>query len=267
MSPATTRMTPRAFLVSGLIVGLLAGCAAFLVATWAGEPAVEAAIAREGGHDHAAGTPEHTHDPTAGDGAEEEVVSRSTQRTWGLLTGSVAVGVALGGLLALGAAAAVGRLGPLRPGPTAALVAGAGFVSVALVPFLKYPALPPGVGSAETIGSRTALYFTFVAVSVAAAVLAVLVARRLLPTQGGYAAVLVGTALYLLVVVGAAVLLPGPASAGDVPADLLWSFRRGSLLTLLALWGVLVLGLAGAVDRLGRQESALRARRELAASL
>ncbi|WP_228942264.1 CbtA family protein [Nocardioides sp. Leaf374] len=255
-------MTPRAFLVSGLLVGLLAGCAAFLVATWAGEPAVEAAIAREGGHDHAAGTPEHTHDP-----AEEEVVSRSTQRTWGLLTGSVAVGVALGGLLALGAAAAVGRLGPLRPGPTAALVAGAGFVSVALVPFLKYPALPPGVGSAETIGSRTALYFTFVAVSVAAAVLAVLVARRLLATQGGYAAVLVGTALYLLVVVGVAVLLPGPASAGDVPADLLWSFRRGSLLTLLALWGVLVLGLAGAVDRLGRQESALRARRELAASL
>ncbi|KQP64158.1 hypothetical protein ASF47_08985 [Nocardioides sp. Leaf285] len=255
-------MTPRAFLVSGLLVGLLAGCAAFLVATWAGEPAVEAAIAREGGHDHAAGTPEHTHDP-----AEEEVVSRSTQRTWGLLTGSVAVGVALGGLLALGAAAAVGRLGPLRPGPTAALVAGVGFVSVALVPFLKYPALPPGVGSAETIGSRTALYFTFVAVSVAAAVVAVLVARRLLATQGGYAAVLVGTALYLLVVVGVAVLLPGPASAGDVPADLLWSFRRGSLLTLLALWGVLVLGLAAAVDRLGRQEGALRARRELAASL
>ncbi|WP_235558694.1 CbtA family protein [Nocardioides sp. Leaf285] len=261
-TPAATRMTPRAFLVSGLLVGLLAGCAAFLVATWAGEPAVEAAIAREGGHDHAAGTPEHTHDP-----AEEEVVSRSTQRTWGLLTGSVAVGVALGGLLALGAAAAVGRLGPLRPGPTAALVAGVGFVSVALVPFLKYPALPPGVGSAETIGSRTALYFTFVAVSVAAAVVAVLVARRLLATQGGYAAVLVGTALYLLVVVGVAVLLPGPASAGDVPADLLWSFRRGSLLTLLALWGVLVLGLAAAVDRLGRQEGALRARRELAASL
>ena len=46
------------------------------------------------------------------------------------------------------------------------------FVTVALVPALKYPANPPAVGSGDTIGDRTALYFGFVVVSVLTAVAA-----------------------------------------------------------------------------------------------
>ena len=51
----------------------------------------------------------------------------------------------------------------------AASTAAAGFVSVAVVPFLAYPANPPGVGLAETAGERTLTYLIVLAASLAAA--------------------------------------------------------------------------------------------------
>ncbi len=124
-------MTARSFLVRGLLVGLLAGFATFLVAHQVGEPHVEAAIAIE----EAQASPDAAHDQ----GDEGTTVSRSDQRTWGLLTGSLAVGVAIGGIVALVAAAVVGRIGRLSPAQSTALVSLVGFVAVTLVPFLKYP--------------------------------------------------------------------------------------------------------------------------------
>ncbi len=55
-----------------------------------------------------------------------------------------------------------------------------------------------------------------------------------------------------VVMVAAAVLLalPAPAGSGDFPADLLWSFRLGSLATQMTLYGgtALVFGLLSARD-------------------
>ena len=59
---------------------------------------------------------------------------------------------------------------PVGQRPGIAVVAAVGFVAVALVPFLKYPATPPAVGSAETIGDRTGYYFAFQLVSLVVAV-------------------------------------------------------------------------------------------------
>src|SRR6478609_4646958 len=170
-------MTARALLVRGLIVGLLAGFATFLVAHQVGEPHVEAAIALE--EAGPAAEPEHPHeDSTSGHTHEEDgtVVSRHHQRTWGLLTGTLVVGTALGGIVALLAAAAVGRLGRMTPGQSTATVALVGNVSFALVPFLKYPATPPAVGNGETIGDRTSWYFAFILISLAFAALSTLLA-------------------------------------------------------------------------------------------
>src|SRR5687768_16511547 len=170
-------MSTRTFLVQGLVAGLLAGIAAFVVAYTVGEPQVDRAIALEeaagataaDGHDHT-----HTDDP-ADDAAaghshddEDAVVTRATQSTLGLATGTLAIGVVLGGLTGLLAAVGLGRLGGLRPAASTALVALLGAVSFSIVPFLKYPATPPAVGSGETIDNRTALYFGFLAVSVLA---------------------------------------------------------------------------------------------------
>jgi len=41
-----------------------------------------------------------------------------------------------------------------------ALLALAAFITIALVPMLKYPANPPAVGNPDTIGPRTGLYLS-----------------------------------------------------------------------------------------------------------
>lgn len=264
-------MNARAFLIRGLLAGLLAGLAAFLVANVVGEPHVEAAIAREeagatDSHSHTEEADGHRHADEAADEMVVEV-SRGNQRTWGLLTGSIAIGIALGGLVALVAAGALGRIGRLLPNRSTAVVSLIGFVSVALVPFLKYPATPPAVGSGDTIGDRTALYFGFLLLSVVAAVLATYAACRLRERIGTYGGVVAGIAAYLLVVVVAALLFAPVNELGDFPADTLWSFRLSSMLTLATMWGVLGVVLTGLVSRLYARETAVAQRRELAASL
>lgn len=256
-------MSARAFLVRGLLIGLLAGFASFLVAHQVGEPHVERAIALEEAAAAESGEPSHADEHAA----EGTTVSRSNQRTWGLLTGTLAVGVAVGGLVALVAAGTVGRLGRLSPGQSTAVVSLVGFVAVSLVPFLKYPATPPAVGSGETIGDRTSWYFGYVLLSVAVAAFASLLAVRLAADAGTYTGVVSGAGLYLTVMVVAGLLMPTVDEVGNFPADELWYFRRASLLTLVALWAVIGVGLTGLVGRLHGRAAAAQARRELAASL
>ena len=267
-------MTARNFLVRGLLAGLIAGLAAFGVAYFVGEPHVQTAIKLEeaGAAAAPAETAEesHSHDgDEAGHSHEDEgtVVSRHNQRTWGLLTGTLGVGVALGGLVALVSAGVVGRLGRLTPGQSTALVAFIGFVSVALVPFLKYPASPPAVGNAETIGSRTGLYFLYLLISVAVAVASVVLANRLWRDRGAYVAVLAGGSLFLVVTVVSGQLLPTVNELGDFPADILWYFRRAALLTQAAMWGVIGVALVGLTRPLYQRDLADAERRELASSL
>ena len=259
-------MTPRAFLVRGLLAGLLAGIVTFMVAYAVGEPQVAAAIALE-----EAGADGHSHSHAGaegGDGAEEAPeVSRANQSTWGLLTGTLAIGVALGGIVSLGAAAALGRIGRMTPGQSTALVTVIGFVAFALVPVLKYPATPPAVGSADTIGLRTSVYFGYLLVSVVAAVIATYGAVRLRERIGTYAAVVGGTAAYLVVVAVAGQLFTTVNEIGDFPADTLWSFRVSSLVTLATMWGVLGVALTGLVGRLYAQEQAVAERKAFAATL
>lgn len=266
-------MTPRNFLVRGLLAGLIAGLAAFGVAYFVGESPVQTAIQLEDAGSAAALTDaEQTHSQDGektGHSHEEAdtVVSRHNQRTWGLLTGTVGVGVALGGIVALVSAGVVGRLGRLAPGQSTAIVAAVGFVAVGLVPFLKYPASPPAVGDAETIGSRTGLYFIYVLISVVVAVASVVLAQRLWRDRGAYVAVLVGGSLFLVITVVSGQLLPTVNELGDFPADTLWYFRRAALLTQATMWGVLGVALVGLMRPLHQRDLADAERRELAASL
>lgn len=185
-------LTARTFLVRGLLAGLVAGILAFGVAYLAGEPPVAAAISFEeqgaaAGAEHAADdSTDHTADHSADAGhshgdVEETVVSRQNQATWGLLTATLLFGTALGGIVGVAAAFAAGRLGPISARASTALVAAIGFLTVYLVPYLKYPPNPPAVGNPDTIGQRTAWYFSMLAISVLAAIAAVVAARRLTP--------------------------------------------------------------------------------------
>lgn len=260
-------MGARQLLLHGLLAGLVAGLVAFGVASVVGEPAVEAAIALEGASHHSH-EPGRAHDPGGAHEPEPEV-SRGTQRGIGLLAGMLATGLVLGGLTGLAAAAALGRLGSLAPAASTALVTGVAAVSFSVVPFLKYPATPPAAGDPSTIDERTAAYFGFVTLSVAAAVGAVWLGRRLLRTlgeHGAFAASACAVGGYVGVVAMASALLPA-AAVGAFPGQLLWDFRVAALLVLLSLWATLAVVLTGLVDRTWSRVRAEEERRALAASL
>ncbi|CAN5667114.1 CbtA family protein [soil metagenome] len=263
-------MNARAFLIRGLLAGLLAGLVSFAVGYVVGEPPVNQAIALEeavpmpaadGHHGHAEGAvAEHSHGADA-------AVSRADQSTWGLLTGTVTIGVTIGGLLALAAAGAMGRMGRLSPAGSTLVVGAIGYVSVALLPFLKYPATPPAVGDGETIGQRTILYFVFLLVSVIAAAACTVLAGKFTAPWGAQNAALVGVGTYLALVVLAGLVMPTVNEVGDFPADVLWDFRIASLITLTTLWATVTIALSALINRLHGQHRAVQARRQFAASL
>jgi hypothetical protein len=172
--------------------------------------------------------------------AEPEVFSRRVQSTIGLLTATTIYGVGLGGIFALVFAASLGRLGRFRARTLAALLAGAGFVTLVLVPFVKYPPNPPGVGDPATIGRRTALYFTMLAISVLLAVLAVWTGRRLAVRLGGWNAGIVAAVGFVVLVGLCQWLLPVINEVPhDYPASTLFEFRQASLGIQLATWATL----------------------------
>jgi hypothetical protein len=223
-----------------MLAGLVAGGIAFAFAWAFGEPQVNLAIAFE----------EHMHQ-MAGDAPEPELVSRAVQGTIGLLTGVLVYGAALGGMFALSFAYAQGRMGRLGPRATAALLAVSGFVALILVPQIKYPANPPSIGNPETIGSRTGLYFTMIALSVIAAVAAVSTGRQLVRRLGGWNAAIAAGAAYLAVIAAAMLILP---PVNEVPADFsattLWNFRLASLGIEVVLWTGLALIFGVLAERL-----------------
>ncbi|MFF3617899.1 CbtA family protein [Streptomyces sp. NPDC002467] len=221
-------VSPRILLVRGMLAGALAGLAAFLVAYLLGESKVDAAIAIEEAGHLAAG---HDH------GAEEAPVSRALQATAGLGTGVILYGVALGGIAALVFCFALGRIGRFGPRSTAALVTTGLFVTVTLVPFLKYPANPPAVGDPDTAARRTALYLMMIALSALLAAGALILGRRLTPGLGNWnASVVAGLGFVLLVGISYAVLPGINEVPADFPATLIWDFRLASLAIQTALW-------------------------------
>ncbi|HEY0212675.1 MAG TPA: CbtA family protein [Paenirhodobacter sp.] len=216
-------------LLRGMIAGLIAAVLAFGFAYTFGEPEVDYAIGLE---EHKAAA--------AGEAPEPEIVSRATQSTIGLATGLLVYGAAVGGIFALVFAYSYGRVTTLGARATSALLAVAAFVAVVLVPQIKYPANPPAVGSPETIGARTSLFFLLLAVSVAVMVLAVLLARRLWAGYGPWTASVIAGAAWLIVIAVVQIALP---SVNEVPADFaadrLWGFRTTTIGLHAILWVVI----------------------------
>lgn len=233
----------RNLLIRGMLAGLFAGLIVFGFAKAFGEQHVDRAIAFEESHSHSHAD-EHSDMPgmaaAAAEPEEPELFSREVQGGIGLFTGVVAYSAGMGGLFALVFAVAYGRLGRLTPRVLSGLLALSGFVAVNLVPMLKYPANPPSIGNPDTIGSRTALYFAMLAISVVALVFAVKLWRLLSAKMSNWNASIVSAVAFILVIAVAQALLPEVNEVPEgFPADLLWSFRMVSLGMHLLLWSVL----------------------------
>jgi hypothetical protein len=230
----------RSLLIRGMLVGAAAGLLAFFFAHHFGEPQVGHAIGFE------SYLAKLHHEPEG-----PEIVSRGAQRTWGLLTGTLAMGTALGGLFALAFAWAYGRVGAWGPRATAALLALAAYLTIVIVPFTKYPANPPTIGNPGTIGRRTVLYFLMIVISLAAALAAGRIRRALLPRLGAWNAATVAVAAFAVLIVVAELLLPVVhETPKGFPADVLYRFRLASLGINATIWLTLGLGFGAAAERL-----------------
>jgi predicted cobalt transporter CbtA len=249
----------RSLLIRGMLVGLVAGIAAFGFARWKGEPSVNKAIAFETYvEDH------HEADHHDAGGGDE--VSRSVQDSAGLGTGALLYGVAMGGIFAVVFSIAYGRIGLRTARGTAALLGVLGFLGLYVVPLLKYPANPPAIGQDDTIGKRTTLYVLMMLLSVAAIVLAIVVRRRIVPRFGEWNATLVVGGGYVVAMAICYLVLPGvnevPQQGLDgvigavtdagvtFPPTVLWNFRVASLGIQLVMWTTIALAFGAVAQRL-----------------
>ena len=235
-------------LLRGMLVGIVAAVVAFGFAKIFGEPQIDRAVAFEEQMDQAKGEP-----------PAPEIVGRPTQAGLGLFTGLVVYSAALGGLFSLVFSFIYGRVGRFGPRSTAALLALAGFISIVLVPDLKYPANPPSIGNPDTIGNRTALFFTMIIISVASSVLAISLARSLWTRVAEWNAALLGAAIYIVIIAMTQYTLP---EINEVPehfsAVVLWHFRVASLGIHLVLWTTIGLLFGALTERVFARAASAR---------
>lgn len=222
----------RSLLVRGMVAGFVASLLAFAFAKVVGEPQVAGAIAYEAHMTHAMGA-SHAHEMP-------ELVSREVQAGAGLFIGLAVFGAAVGGLFALVFAFVHGRVGALGARATSVLLALLGYIAIVLVPFLKYPPNPPAVGDPSTIGMRTGLFFTMIGLSLAAMVVAVVLARRLHARGDAWRATIGAGLLFLVLAALVHALLPEINEIPDhFPAVLLWRFRVAAFGIQAVLWAAL----------------------------
>ena len=222
----------KAAVIAGLAAGLLTAVFHFFVT----EPVMERAIELEDLLMQAQGVT-----------GEELLVDRGVQRG-GLFLGFLLYGLTWG--LLFGAAYRTTErwlpfIGARLRGPLLVLLAG---WSVAVFPFLKYPANPPGVGDPGTVQYRQIIFFAFIALSALNTLIALLL-RRYLSQPGGapWRKDWSWTGPLAMYVAGAAGLyLAMPANPDPImmPADLVWRFRALSLAGLTVFWGVFAGGFA-----------------------
>ncbi|HZQ27471.1 MAG TPA: CbtA family protein [Acidimicrobiales bacterium] len=168
-----------------------------------------------------------------------EMFSRATQQIGGMI-GAAIYGVCVGLVFAVVFAVVRHRLHSRDDWRRAVTLAAMAFVTVGLVPELKYPANPPAVGNPDTIGQRTALYLLMVAWSIVTTWAAWRFTRWLRDRGAADHVRLPAVALLYAVLVGTGLaFLPGSPDAVAAPATIVWRFRLAALGGELCFWTVM----------------------------
>lgn len=218
----------------GVAAGVIAGLAYGLYMMFVGNPLSEYVEAAAGGHEGG-----HAH------GGAGSLVPETTTAAVSATSG-VLWAVLLGGAFAV----ALYLLEPALPGRgdvKAYVLAGVGFFSVSVTPWLVFPPAAPGAVYQYPIDTRIAVYLGLVVVGIGLSAAAIGAYKRFAPRHVGLG-VLAGSAPILVAVVVLPVLAPTAATHPDLPADLVAAYRGLVVLSQAALW----LLLAGAFTRLRR---------------
>jgi predicted cobalt transporter CbtA len=231
---------PLAVIVGAVLAGIVAGLVASVLLSFTAEPVIDRAIALEESH--------HASEPNAA--IEPEIVSRTEQKGIGRFAAYGLGGGAYGVLFGIAFLA-------LRRSPTPedafrrAVRAGAVLAGAfTVMPFIKYPPNPPGVGDPATLAERQWKYLALIFLSLVVLAGAARLSNRLRERGWLDDERLVAVALAVVVplgVVGA--LLPPFSDAVAVPANLLWRFRIASLGGNLLLWATLTVSFGLAAVR------------------
>ena len=217
----------RSIVSAGLLAGLFAGIAAGMLGLAIGESRIDGAIEWE--------ESQHGHGSSHEGGS---LVSRPLQHV-GLVVATGLYGLSVGGLLAFVFAAVRGRTEHRSDARLALALTAALFLAAVAVPFVKFPANPPGVGDPGSIGYRTELYLVMVA-GCLAALLAGWRVARLVPPARRIVRPVAGAATFALLVGLLALALPVVDEVPPgFPADLLAEFRVTSWVVQLTLWCVM----------------------------
>ena len=240
-------VTFGAVLRRAVLAGLLAGALAAVFVGLVAEDSIDAAIAIEeaGAASHA---DEASGSDDAGDGhshRDDEALFTRGQQVVGGLTAAIVYGLVVGVLFGTVYAAVRHKITVADETRRVLLAAASAYLATAVLPALKYPANPPAVGDPDTVGERTVLYLTFLAVCIILVFLVGMLYKGLAARRGSTAATTLAAAAALVAV--AALLIAWPSSpdsvAADFPAQLLWDFRVESLATLTIIWTTFGIGM------------------------
>jgi predicted cobalt transporter CbtA len=231
------------FIIITLLSGAIAGTILGLINQVIVEPFVDKAVAIETQNMISQGE----------DVDRRELNSIRLWQKGGEIVAGTVLGASIGALFGLVFAFARNSLPGSNEKKKGIILAGIMFFVLFLVPALKYPANPPGVGDPETIVYRQSLYIGILAVSGFSALGLALLYRNSGDLESKK--IIIPLTYSAIIAIAFVVLPPNPDDI-TISMDLLTNFRIASTLTMGIFWGILGIVLGSFWDKLKPHETA-----------
>ena len=208
-------------LVSGFVAGVIHGTVNLVIV----EPYLDEAIEIENQNLFATGLAEDTPQFWA-----EYSSYRDWQKSGQLLAGGI-LGMSIGALFGIVFAYSRNSLPKGHTVKKTFVLAAIMWLTIFIIPFLKYPANPPTVGDVDTVVLRSILYLSFIAISGFSAVGFFILYKKLQNKKKGLA--FVGYAVFITTVF---FIMPVNPDEVKAPMDLVNSFRIMSVIAVTTFW-------------------------------
>ncbi len=208
-------------LVSGAFAGFIHGTVNFAIV----EPYLDQAIGIENQNLFASGEEEDT---------PEFWVEYEGYRVWqksGQILAGVILGMSVGSLFGIVLAFSKNALPGNNIVKKSIILSGIMWVTLYIIPFLKYPANPPTVGDGETVVLRAILYLSFIAISGLGAVAFYKLSKKFQNKKKLVS--LLGYAVFISVVF---LVMPENPDEITAPMNLVNEFRIMSVLGVTSFW-------------------------------
>ena len=217
-------------LISGALAGAIHGTVNFAIV----EPYLDQAIGIENQNLFDSGEEENT----AQFWAEYESY-RIWQKSGQVLAGII-LGIAMGSLFGIVYVLSWNSLPGKNDVTKAVILAGIMWITIYLIPFLKYPANPPTVGDGETVVLRAILYISFILISGFGAFVFYKLSKKFQNNKK-----YLGLLGYVVFIVIAFFAMPENPDQITAPMNLVNEFRLMSILGVSSFWGSIgiILGL------------------------